>query len=184
MSHNFSASSWVSMLTKLAPNCCWQTAWDSCRDVKCYLVLWWAILFDPLKARRGVCAYLPWQSPPLQSAALQLSHPQPAGLAAVPHGGVLQPSVAQADHLPRFGQLWKLWGAMLAISGAPVSRKKKTIEWNSYIKLQAENVRAAEDSFNLFCSVSIQTKLTLQALIFPISESQGGGTALRLKIIE
>ena len=166
MSHNFSASSWVSMLTKLAPNCCWQTASDSWRDVK--FILSCDCQFSLIQ-----CDYLPWQSPRLQSAALQLRQSQPAWLAAVPDGGVLQSSVAQTQPLPGPGQLWEQKGSIVA---AP----RKIFQLNSYIKLQAENIGAAEDSFDRSCVVSVQAKLTLQTRFFPISESEGGGTGLRL----
>ena len=46
--------------------------------------------------------------------------------------------------------------------------------------VQGENVTAAEDSFNLRCFVSAQTELPLQSLIFPISQSHGGGAVFRL----
>ena len=157
------------MLTKLAPNCCWQTASDSWRDVK--FILSCDCQFSLIQ-----CDYLPWQSPRLQSAALQLRQSQPAWLAAVPDGGVLQSSVAQTQPLPGLGQLWEQKGSIVA---AP----RKIFQLNSYIKLQGENVGGAEDSFNLRCFVArwSQTKLPLQTFISPISQSQGAGTDWSLK---
>ena len=63
-----------------------------------------------------------------------------------------------------------------------VVSQTRGVKWwgNSYIELQAENVAVAEDSFHPGGFVFRQTKVAPQTLIFPISQSHGGGAVLRL----